>query len=516
MRSLLIGSWLALVSMPSLAYTADPGVSVTGGEVRGRTMANPGGAVFKGIPYAAPPVGELRWREPAPVKPWKGVRDAGTYGASCVQRISGWNTQEATGNQEDCLYLNIWTAEWPSKSKQPVMVWIHGGGNTGGGAAVDYFDGASLSRMGVVVVTINYRLGVFGFLAHPALTAESEHRSSGNYGILDQLAALRWVHDNIASFGGDPDNVTVFGQSAGSRDTGFLLASPLSKGLIRRVIQESGSPTQELRSLRSAEQEGDRFATSLKAPAGAAGIKFLRSLPAQQLLESATSASDLDLGSPPTDGWLVPVDAGPLFAAGRQNALPLMIGNNAQEQNGPKLPALRKAVADAFGSNTDKALAFYGLASTEEGNNDPLYGTASMQLWADARQRCHSVQQAIWHTNAGNAVYYYQFDRAIPGEAATRHSAEVPFVFGNLLPYGFLSGPANDTDRAISKRLQTYWTNFAKSGDPNGAGLPAWPRFDSRARPYLELTDKGPVVGSGLRRQICDLFMEAFQHSMNK
>jgi len=513
MKSLVVGSLILIASWNAAAYTGDPEVSVTGGELRGRTMANPGGAVFKGIPYAAAPVGDLRWREPATVAPWNGVRDAGAYGPSCVQRISGWNTQEASGNQEDCLYLNVWTAEWPSATEKPVMLWIHGGGNTGGGAAVDYFDGASLSRMGVVVVTINYRLGMFGFFAHPELTAESMHHSSGNYGMLDQLAALRWVRDNIAQFGGDPNNVTIFGQSAGGRDSGFMLATPLSKGLIHRVIQQSGSPTQRSRTLRDAEREGEDFAASLRAPAGAAGVRFLRNQPAQELLQAAADA-DLDLGMPPTDGWFMPDDSASMFASATQNALPLLIGNNAQEQGATQLPELRTAVTDAFGINADKALAFFGLTSSEEGNSDPLYGTASRQYRADTGQRCNSLQQAMWHSNAGSAVYYYQFNRPIPGQTATRHSAEVPFVFGNLLPYGFLSGPATDADRAASKQLQTYWTNIARTGAPNSAGLTAWPRFDSKERNYLEITNNGPVAGSGLRRQICDLYMENYQQSM--
>jgi para-nitrobenzyl esterase len=252
----------------------------------------------------------------------------------------------------------------------------------------------------------------------------------------------------------------------------------------------------------------------LKAPAGAAGIRFLRNQPAQELLQAAADAERLDLGMPPTDGWLMPDDAASTFASAKQNALPLLIGNNAQEQGGAELPELRKAVTDAFGINAGKALAFYGLTSTEEGNNDPLYGTASRQVRADTGQRCHSVQQAIWHANAGNAVYYYQFDRPIPGDAATRHSAEVPFVFGNLLPYGFLSGPATDADRAASKQVQTYWTNFARTGDPNSSELPAWPKFDSKVRNYLEFTNNGPIAGTGLRRQICDLFMENYQQSV--
>jgi para-nitrobenzyl esterase len=215
---------------------------------------------------------------------------------------------------------------------------------------------------------------------------------------------------------------------------------------------------------------------------------------------------------PSIDGWFMPVGPAQTFAQGKAHAVPLLIGSNAQEQGGPKPDELRKAVADMFGINAEKALAYYGLTGQGEGNSDPLYGSAILQFSADSRQRCGTVQEAIWHSAAKNAVYEYQFDHAIAGRPATQHSAEVPYVFGNLLPGGFLGGPFTDADRRISDVLQTYWTNFAKTGDPNGAGMPAWPKFDAAGRAYLEFTDSGPVAKAGLRRQICDLFMENLQH----
>ncbi|MCX6629502.1 MAG: carboxylesterase family protein [Candidatus Solibacter sp.] len=300
---------LACATALSVAVAqSDPTVAVTGGQIRGRALQS--GAVFKGIPFAAQPVGELRWREPAPVVPWTGVRDASSFGASCVQETSTWNKQEATGNKEDCLYLNVWTPEWPAKSEKPVMLWLYGGGNTGGGASVDYFDGVSLSGKGVVLVTINYRLGLFGFFVHPGLTAESSHHASGNYGLLDQIAALKWVKDNIARFGGDPNNVTVFGQSAGSVDTSYLLASPLAKGLFQRAIQESGPPIRDMMTLAEAEQAGEKFGSSLNAPAGKDGIQFLRDLPAEQLQKASVSvrgANGPNIG-PSLDGWFMPME----------------------------------------------------------------------------------------------------------------------------------------------------------------------------------------------------------------
>jgi para-nitrobenzyl esterase len=509
--------WLLVAAIPATAIAADPVVNVTGGRIQGRLLPAPGGAAFKGVPFAAPPLGELRWREPAPVTSWTGVRDASAFGASCVQEISGWNRQEAIGNKEDCLYLNVWTPEWPAQSKRPVMFWIYGGGNTGGGASVDYFDGTSLSSRGVVLVTVNYRLGLFGYFAHPGLSAESAQHASGNYGLLDLLAALKWVRDNIERFGGDPDNVTVFGQSAGGGNTSYLLASPLAKGLFHRAIQESsGGGARDVPSQRDAEQAGEKFAASLRAPAAKKGIAFLRGLPAEQLQKSAREARGADgpnIG-PSIDSWFMPVGPAQTFAQGKAHAIPLLIGSNAQEQGGPKPDGLRKAVAAMYGINAGKALSYYGLAGSGEGNSDPLYGSATLQFSADTRQRCGTVQEAIWHSAARNPVYEYQFDHAIAGRPATQHSAEVPYVFGNLLPGGFLGGPFTEADRKISDVLQTYWINFAKTGDPNGAGMPVWPKFDPAARSYLEFTDNGPVAKAGLRRQICDLFMENLQQHM--
>ena len=500
------------------AAESDPAVTVTGGKIQGRLLTAPGGAVFKGVPFAEPPLGGLRWREPAPVKAWTGVRDAATFGAACVQEVVAWNKQEATGNKEDCLYLNVWTPEWPAKSKKPVMVWLHGGGNTGGAASVDYFDGAALSRRGVVLVTINYRLGLFGFFVHPGLTAESAHRSAGNYGLLDQIAALKWVRDNIAQFGGDPNNVTLFGQSAGAIDTAYLLASPLSKGLLHRAIQESGPPIRDMLTLADAEKAGEKFAASLGAPAGKEGIQFLRSLPSEQLQKASVAVRGADGPNtgPAVDGWMMPRLPGQIFMAGQQHAIPVMIGNNAREQGGPAPEALRKAVADTYGVNAEKALAYYGLSAEGNGNSDPLYGPASIQYSADTRYRCGAVAEAIWHTAAKNTVFEYQFDHAIAGRPATGHSAEVPYVFGTLLPGGFLGGPFVEIDKKISDEMQRYWTNFAKTGDPNGASLPQWPKFDATARGYLEFTDNGPVAREGLRRGICDLYIDNVQRQFSR
>jgi para-nitrobenzyl esterase len=491
---------------------ARPTATVIGGKIQGR-MLPAGGAVFKGIPYAEPPGGDLRWREPAPVKPWNGMRDASVFGAACVQ----WNQPTDANHQEDCLYLNVWTSQWPVRAKMPVMFWIHGGSNVFGTASDDSMDGASLSRKGVVVVTINYRVGVFGFLAHPALTAESPHHASSNYGMLDLVAGLKWVHENIAQFGGDPGNITVFGQSAGAVDTGFLAASPLARGLFQRAIQESGPIVRYYTWLHDAEKEGEKIAAILKTPSGPEALKFLRELPAEQVRRAYVEGR-----GPQTpalaivDGWFMPDSAEQIFADGKQNPVSLIVGTNSQELGRGEQSDLRKGVVDEFGINADKALDYYGLTSPGEGNSDPLFGSATIQMLADTKQRCGLIQQAIWHAASNYPTYEYQYDHAPPGKAAPSHGSEVPYVFGNLQPRsGSSNASYTEADRKLSDIMQTYWTNFAKTGNPNGAGLPNWPRFDPKERDYLEFADGGSIVANtGLRRKICDLYMENWQQRM--
>jgi para-nitrobenzyl esterase len=321
------------VLFAAVANAADPAptVTVTGGRIRGSPLEQ-GGAVFKGIPFAEAPIGDLRWRPPRPVKPWSSVREALAFGPPCAQNSGG---RLLENSQEDCLFLNVWTPEWPVKSRLPVMVWIHGGGNYAGTASSANFDGQSLARHGVVLVTANYRLTIFGFLAHPELTRESPHHASGNYGLLDQIAAFQWVHDNIARFGGDPANVTIFGQSAGAVDANVLMTSPLAKGLLQRVIAESGTVTRnpdavsmsmtalgnlmpvksgpvtysDAPALAEAEQSGEKFGSSLKD---------LRATPAADLLK-ATAAPRMSIGPANgvvVDGWVFPKPPAEVFATG--------------------------------------------------------------------------------------------------------------------------------------------------------------------------------------------------------
>ena len=511
---LLTGS----IALQAQAPGSEPIVKLRVGQIQGR-MISGGGASFKGVPYAQPPVGDLRWRDPAPVKHWSGIRDAVAFGPSCTQSATPYDPN-ASNSQEDCLYLNVWTPQWPAKTPKAVMVWLYGGGDIMGTGTSPLLDGTSLSRRDVVVVTIDFRLGIFGFFAHPGLTAESPHHSSGNYALLDQLAALRWVHDNIAKFGGDPAKVTLFGQSSGAMDTSYLVASPLSKGLIQRAIQESGPPVREFQSLADAEQDGVKFATNLKAPAGEAeAVKFLRSLSGPELLRAAVAArkaAPRSAALTEIDGYLITKYVALAYKDGEELPIPMIVGNNAREQTHHYKPAvIKKWIQSNYGSLAPKAEEFYEYANGGTGNDDLLFGPSTVQITADTRQRCPAIAEGIWRSEHHRITYEYMFDPPIAGEAATRHEAEIPFVFGNLLPSGPLSGPFTDADKKISEQLQTYWINFAKTGNPNGNGLPVWPPFNADTRPYLEFTaHDGPRVQENLRRNICDIYIEALKETI--
>jgi para-nitrobenzyl esterase len=501
------------------AVPGDPTVKVTGGEIRGQAI--PGkGVAFKGIPFAAPPLGDLRWRDPYPVKPWTGIRDALAFGPNCTQRDAGFNHEVSQGSQEDCLYLNVWTSDLASKSPKPVMVWLYGGGNTAGGTSIGYMDGAALSQKGVVVVSINYRLGIFGFFSHPALSAESPHHSSGNYGLLDQLAGLKWVQDNITKFGGDPTRVTLFGQSAGAIDTSILVASPLSKGLIQRSIQESGPPIRPTDTLSETEAAGVKFATTQNAPADPAeAIKFLRAIPGDALLKlTPTGGDSTPLIRPSIDGYVTVKYPALRYVAGEELPIPMIVGGNAREE--PRAythERMLKEISDNFGTLAPKAIAFYGLDKTDLGNEDSLNGPTSTQITADTRHRCGAEVESIWRSEHNRATYQYQFNPPVAGEVGTRHEAEIPFIFGNLLTSGPLSGPYTGADHTISDQIETYWVNFATTGDPNlpsTNGLPKWPKFDA-SRPYMEFTvHDGPQVHQALRSEICDLYLDALKETI--
>ena len=492
-----------LHAQASGAAATGPVVEVTGGKVRGRAITG-GGAAYLGIPYARPPVGALRWREPMPVEPWTDIRDAVALGPPCAQNPYFMPTaREVT--REDCLYLNVWTPTTDPARGKPVMVWIPGGGNFAGSAGPPRA-GESLMRRDVVVVTINYRLGLFGFFSHPDLTGESPHRASGNQGILDQIAALRWVQANIARFGGDASNITIFGESAGALNVSVLMTSPLSRGLFVRAIAQSGavSVVSEPLSLKDAESRGVSLAAMWGAGA-TPSIEALRALPVSAILGGEPDFLEKpqpNLGVT-IEGYVFPTRPATVFANGAQHKVPMIIGGLAHEWvPGVRPPTdLKGSIEATYRSEiAARALPLYMEAAP-----DSLYGTPSEQWVEDIGFRCPAVAQSIWHAAAGHAAYHYEMQHVPPARRrGNTHAQDVPYVFGSLSRAEYTAA-----DTALSDVMQTYWTNFAKTGNPNGRGVPQWPTFDAASRRYMTFTEKGASPGQGLRRGFCDLYLES-------
>jgi para-nitrobenzyl esterase len=456
-------------------------VRLDSGLVTGVAGTNPAVRVFRGIPYAASPLGNLRWRPPEPAAPWDGVRKADRFGAMCMQSAfgGGGSSAKPSNMSEDCLFLNVWTAAASASARRPVMVWIHPGGYSTGAGSTPDCDGEALAKKGVVLVTINYRLGVFGFFSHPDLTGESEHRASGNYGFLDQVAALRWVQKNIAGFGGDPQRVTVFGDSAGSASIAVLMGSPLAKGLFQRAIGESGAwmgiSLAPMRTLAEAEQAGVKTAEALHAPT----LRELRAKTAEELLQAGRG------GGPVIDGWFLPEDVGATFAAHKQNDVALLAGSNKDEGTFFVQPTTAAKFTERmrarFGERADAFLKLYPAGTDEEANASQLAAfrdelAVVMRVWVRAQAK----------TGRSKAfLYYFTHEPPAPvggtvrggfGSGAT-HGAEAQYVFRNLAP----PRPWTDLDRQVSDVLSSYWVNFAANGDPNGKGLAEWPAFDEHA-----------------------------------
>jgi para-nitrobenzyl esterase len=475
------------------AAVAEP-VKTASGLVKGTTTADGKTRIFKGIPYAAPPVGDLRWDAPRPAPSWEGTRDASQFGLRCLQGAV-FSDISFTDISEDCLNLNIWTPAATADARLPVMVWIHGGGFQAGAGAEPRHDGEAFARKGIVLVTFNYRLGVFGFLAHPDLTRESGRNASGNYGLLEQVAALRWVQENIAAFGGDPKNVTIFGESAGSLSVSALMASPVASGLFHKAIGESGAymaadgPLAPL-SLTANEQRGTQFGAGL----GAGTLATLRAMPGDAVLQAALKTAWF---GPSIDGYVLTESVSATFAAGKQSHVPLLAGWNADEVRagvvlGAQKPTAASFVEDLrkrFGDQAEAALKLYPASSDAEA----LESAAA--LATDAFMGYSTWKWIETHARIGKApVYRYSFDREIPvaqdrkinGAPATsrdigaRHAGEIEYVFGALdsLP----KVPWELSDRKLSDAMTTYWANFARTGDPNGPDLPVWPRYDQGGR----------------------------------
>ena len=472
-------------------------LSTADGVLEGVVSADGKVRTFKGVPYASPPIGALRWREPQPVVPWSGVRRAVDYAPRAMQgRIYDDMVFHDAGPSEDCLYLNLWMPADPPEAKLPVMVWIHGGGYVAGSSSEPRQDAGNLSKKGVLVVSMNYRMGVFGFLAHPGLTGESGHHASGNYGLLDQLAALQWVKRNIATFGGDPDNVTVFGESAGSLSVCALVASPLAQGLFRRAIGESGAffgSTLPLKSLSDAEAEGIKFA---QAAFGGATIEGLRARPAKELLDAALKLPQ-EYFSPDVDGYFLPADCLSIYSGGRQSHVPLLAGWNRDEGSydtyfdgaAPTVANYLGRAAPRFGANAKTFLELYPAATDSQAKR------AAQDLEGDKFMGYPTWKWLELHlATGGSPVYRYEFDQALPlapdaapgAEPRANHSGEIEFVFRVLSSKKL---PWRPEDQEVSELMSTYWTNFAKTGNPNGPGLPAWPEYTaSGGYPVMHLS----------------------------
>jgi len=470
----------------SLLGQSVPVAKIGAGSLSGAIDPTSHVAIFKGVPFAAPPVGDLRWREPQPVKPWTGVRDAREFSPSCMQHVHGdflpWTREYLVQNgvSEDCLYLNIWTPQTNAKAKLPVIVYIPGGAFTEGSGEVPIYDGTNLAAKGLVVVTINYRLGVFGFLAHPELTAESPHHSSGNYGLLDQIAALAWVQKNISAFGGDPHRVTLWGQSAGAFSVGALLASPQAKGLFQRAMADSGLSVAGLpiKDLHTAEQDGVKFA----ADHHGTNLKHLRAIPATDLL-------NVQRAGPILDGWLLPEPPNVVNAQGGGSDVPVITGFQANDGL-LSLPSLKspedfnKYIESLYGSLATDFKRLYPAASLEEMQRSIQESTrdrerVSMFLWA--KQRLQPYRSPI---------YIYFFTHAIPWpqhpEYGAFHSGELPYFFDNLR---LLDRPWQAVDRQLAQTASGYLKAFASTGDPNTAGLPEWRAVRPSLPETLDIND---------------------------
>jgi len=449
-------------------------VKVAEGELEGLADSASGIRSFRGIPFAAPPVGELRWKAPQPAKRWKGVRKADAFGPRAMQPpIFGDMVFRSNGMSEDCLYLNVWTPAKSGRDRLPVLVYFYGGGFVAGDGSEPRYDGEAMARKGIVAVTVNYRLGIFGFFAHPELTRESPNHASGNYGLLDQAAAIQWVRKNIAAFGGDPAKITIGGESAGSFSVSLQMASPLARGLIAGAIGESGAifgRTLAATTREDAEKNGAAFANQIGAPSLAA----LRALTAEKLLDAA-KANPFRFGIT-VDGYFLPKPALDIYSAGEQAHVPLLAGWNASEQPAQALlgpgpvtsEGFAKAVRNLYGTNAEAVLSVY-RGSTADEVKEAATALASDRFIAFGTWKWVELQGKT----GGKPVWRYHFARPRPGETGAFHAVEIEYALGNLdrnKVYAWI-----ESDRKVSATMREYFANFIKRGDPNGPGLPEWP-----------------------------------------
>jgi para-nitrobenzyl esterase len=473
---------ILLAAAPSPAQISI--VKVTGGEVEG--VVKDGIASFKGIPFAAPPVGDLRWRAPQPVIPWQGVRKAYDFAPGPIQDTAfGGSLGGPQKISEDCLYLNVWTGAKKAGEKRPVMFWIFGGGFGVGMTSTPSYDGANLAKKGVVLVSVAYRLGPFGFLAHPELSRESG-KGSGSYGMQDQIAGLKWVKKNIAQFGGDPSNVTIFGESAGAKAVGFLASSPMARGLFHRAISESGGAVAPpVVSLREAEAQGKAYLSKL----GADDIKTARALSAEKI-QSETKG----MGSfkPAPDGETVVDDPYALFETGKFNDTPILVGTNSDEGG---LFLTQKITSGTFEPYIRNK---YKLGVEEILSAYPHATDAEAIRSAKDCIREFSFAWSTWNwaglqsKKGKHKAFVYYFDHRAPvSPGSSSHGAEIPYVFDHLVKLGQPGGSNGSEDKVLSELIILYWINFAKKGNPNGPGLPVWPAFDEKEQKTM-FFDKTP------------------------
>jgi len=487
---------------------SQPGLlKVEGGWIQGTVTEDL--AIYKGIPFAAPPVGELRWKAPQPAAKWEGVKQTKAYAPAAFQ---GGNPP--SGKSEDCLYLNVWTPAKSAKEKIPVLVWIYGGGFSFGSTAEPGYEGTKLARKGVVLVSIAYRVGQLGFLAHPELSTENPNHVSGNYGLLDQIAGLEWIQKNIAAFGGDPDKVTIFGESAGGISVSMLCASPLAKGLFHGAISESGGsfgptrpttfPGENMKTLKQAEGEGIAYAQKI----GVSSVAELRKMEADKL----PMGMGMGGGWPITDGFVIPDDQHKLYEAGKYNDVPVLIGYNSDEGasfSREKTPEEYVAgVKDRYGKFADDLIKAYPAAensvpkTARDLARDAAFG---WQTWSWARLQSQTGKSKVY-------LYYFDQHPDYPKDSprygfGSPHGQEVGYVFMNL----DASNPqTTKSDLEISEAMGTYWTNFAKYGDPNGQGVPAWPAFSDKkpAVMYLGPTPHVGPVPSAKSLKVLDSYFE--------
>ena len=493
----------AALLFAALAHAEVREADVTGGKVSG--VAASGIVAFKGIPFATPPTGELRWKAPRPVKSWAGVKDASKYAPACMQdpmfpQIFG---APMTQLSEDCLYLNVWTPAKTAGDKLPVMVWIYGGGFVGGQTGVPLYDGTRLAEKGVIIVSVAYRLGAFGFLAHPELSKESG-KGSGNFGLQDQIAGLRWVKSNIAKFGGDAGNVTIFGESAGGISVSMLAASPAAKGLFQKAISESGGSFGGPKTaneggvnvppLKVAEAKGQAFLTKL----GVSNIAAARALDADAIQKAVgPMLTATDSFWPVFDGNVLPGDQYELYQAKKFNDTPILIGTNSDEgalfiQGAVKPAQFEQIVRAGFGPHADAVLAAYPHATDADAfksaKNMMRESTFAWHTWAWAMLQSEKGR--------GRAFVYY-FDHRTPlSPNGSNHGSEIAYVFRTLNagagPLFGVPNPPRAEDTKMSELMSGYWTNFAKTGDPNGPGLPSWPVFTSDDQRVLFFDDSQP------------------------